>query len=289
MQKTNNPYNKSLLNVGILTIVLGITLGVVTIIINLHKYVNNINKYSDENKYILEVEIAENDNNYTQYIDEQKSLNADKQNYQKELAEISKNSNDSEQKAKLEGKIADINIRLEELEQLKYSSLTEKNKLRKEYNEVIKTLDEKTKPKALIKCYLVGFAIILVTINCGAYFIHLAFRPDADDVILNQQMKINKEYEEKLLTLKNMNNNKELKTSNTSKAIAEMPKKKDSQASGNSKMNNSTNNINNKSTNKKNYHNNSKNYNHSNSPRKNKTNLNNSNKSNNSVKNNTAK
>ena len=289
MQKTNNPYNKSLLNVGILTIVLGITLGVVTIIINLHKYVNNINKYSDENKYILEVEIAENDNNYTQYVDEQKSLNTDKQKYQKELAEISKNSNDSEQKAKLEGKIADINIRLEELEQLKYSSLTEKNKLRKEYNEVIKTLDEKTKPKALIKCYLVEFAIILVTINCGAYFIHLAFRPDAYDVILNQQMKINKEYEEKLLTLKNMNNNKELKNSNTSKDIAEMPKKKDSQVSGNSKIDNSTNNINTKSTNKKNYHNNSKNYNHSNGPRKNKTNLNNSNKSNNSVKSKTAK
>ena len=151
---------------------------------------------------------------------------------------------------------------------------------------MIKTLDEKTKPKALIKCYLVGFAIILVTINCGAYFIHLAFRPDADDVILNQQMKINKEYEEKLLTLKNMNNNKELKNS---KDIAEMPKKKDNQASGNSKIDNSTNNINNKSTNKKNYHNNSKNYNHSNGPRKNKTNLNNSNKSNNSVKSKTAK
>ena len=154
---------------------------------------------------------------------------------------------------------------------------------------MIKTLDEKTKPKALIKCYLVGFAIILVTINCGAYFIHLAFRPDADDVILNQQMKINKEYEEKLLTLKNMNNNKELKNSNTSKDTVEMPKKKDSQVSGNSKIDNSTNNINNKSTNKKNYHNNSKNYNHSNGPRKNKTNLNNSNKSNNSVKSKTAK
>ena len=154
---------------------------------------------------------------------------------------------------------------------------------------MIKTLDEKTKPKALIKCYLVGFAIILVTINCGAYFIHLAFRHDADDVILNQQMKINKEYEEKLLTLKNMNNNKELKNSNPSKNIAEMPKKKDSQVSGNSKIDNSTNNINTKSTNKKNYHNNSKNYNHSNGPRKNKTNLNNSNKSNNSVKSKTAK
>ena len=289
MQSTNNPYNKTMLMAGILTIVLGIILGVITIIINLNKYVNNINRYTEENKYTIEAKITENDNNYNSYVDEIKSLNEDKLLYQKELATFSKKDYVSKEYKEIEQKITNINAKLEELEQLKYSSLTEKNKLRKEYNEVLEVLAEKESAKSLVKCYLVGFAIIIVTINAGAYFIHLAFRPDADDVILNQQMKINKEYEEKLLTLKNMNNNKELKNSNTYKDIAEMPKKKDNQASGNSKIDNSTNNINNKSTNKKNYHNNSKNYNHSNGPRKNKTNLNNSNKSNNSVKSKTAK
>ena len=43
--------------------------------------------------------------------------------------------------------------------------------------------------------------IIIVTINAGAYFIHLAFKPDIDDVILKNQIKIDKEYEEKLLLL----------------------------------------------------------------------------------------
>ena len=201
MQSTNNPYNKTMLMAGILTIVLGIILGVITIIINLNKYVNNINRYTEENKYTIEAKITENDNNYNSYVDEIKSLNEDKLLYQKELATFSKNDYVSKEYKEIEQKITNINAKLEELEQLKYSSLTEKNKLRKEYNEVLEVLAEKESAKSLVKCYLVGFAIIIVTINAGAYFIHLAFKPDIDDVILKNQIKIDKEYEEKLLLL----------------------------------------------------------------------------------------
>lgn len=201
MQSTNNPYNKTMLMAGILTIVLGIILGVITIIINLNKYVNNINRYTEENKYTIEAKITENDNNYNSYVDEIKSLNEDKLLYQKELATFSKKDYVSKEYKEIEQKITNINAKLEELEQLKYSSLTEKNKFRKEYNEVLEVLAEKESAKSLVKCYLVGFAIIIVTINAGAYFIHLAFKPDIDDVILKNQIKIDKEYEEKLLLL----------------------------------------------------------------------------------------
>ena len=76
MQSTNNPYNKTMLMAGILTIVLGIILGVITIIINLNKYVNNINRYTEENKYTIEAKITENDNNYNSYVDEIKEISA---------------------------------------------------------------------------------------------------------------------------------------------------------------------------------------------------------------------
>ena len=69
MQSTNNPYNKPMLMAVILTIVLGIILGVITIIINLNKYVNNINRYTEENKYTIKAKITENDNNYNSYVD----------------------------------------------------------------------------------------------------------------------------------------------------------------------------------------------------------------------------
>ena len=164
MQNTNNPYNKSMLIAGILTIVLGIILGVITIMINLSKHINNINRYTIENKYTIEAQILENDNNYNTYVNEIESLNEDKQLYQRELASL-KNNFDSKKYKELEQKIKNINTRLEELEQLKYSSLTEKNKLRKEYTTVLKVLDEKESAKSLVKCYLVGFAIIIVTIN----------------------------------------------------------------------------------------------------------------------------
>lgn len=252
MQSTNNPYNKPMLMAGILTIVLGIILGVITIIINLNKYVNNINQYTEENKYTIEAKITENDNNYNSYVDEIKSLNEDKQLYQKELASL-KNNYDSEKYKELEQKIAAITDRLEELEQLKYSSLTEKNKLRKEYNEVLKVLDEKESTKSLVKCYLVGFAIIIVTINAGAYFIHLAFKPDVDDVILKNQIKIDKEYEKKLLQLQKntIDNKKESVVEN--KVPASQPEvKKDTINKSNNKQ----------STKKKNYNNSKKNNNH---------------------------
>lgn len=260
MQSTNNPYNKPMLMAGILTIVLGIILGVITIIINLNKYVNNINQYTEKNKYTIEAKITENDNNYNSYVDEIKSLNEDKLLYQRELAAFSKNDYGSKEYKEIEQKITNINARLEELEQLKYSSLTEKNKLRKEYNEVIKVLDEKESTKSLVKCYLVGFAIIIVTINAGAYFIHLAFKPDVDDVILKNQIKIDKEYEKKLLQLQKntIDNKKENVVEN--KVPASQPEvKKDTINKSNNKQ----------STKKKNYNNSNRTYNRNNNSKKN--------------------
>lgn len=260
MQSTNNPYNKPMLIAGILTIVLGIILGVITIIINLNKYVNNINQYTEKNKYTIEAKITENDNNYNSYVDEIKSLNEDKLLYQRELAAFSKNDYGSKEYKEIEQKITSINARLEELEQLKYSSLTEKNKLRKEYNEVLKVLDEKESTKSLVKCYLVGFAIIIVTINAGAYFIHLAFKPDVDDVILKNQIKIDKEYEKKLLQLQKntIDNKKESVVEN--KVPASQPEvKKDTINKSNNKQ----------STKKKNYNNSNRTYNRNNNSKKN--------------------
>ena len=244
MQSTNNPYNKSMLIAGILTIVLGIILGVITIMINLSKYINNINQYTIENKYTIESQMLENNNNYNAYVSETKSLNEDKQLYQKELASL-KNNFDSKEYKELEQKIKNINTRLEELEQLKYSSLTEKNKLRKEYTTVLKVLDEKESAKSLVKCYLVGFAIIIVTINAGAYFIHLAYKPDTDDVILKNQIRIDKEYEEKLLqlqknTIDTTKENKEsLKQPEVTSKIKNKPKNNNSQSSKKKMSNNS--------------------------------------------------
>lgn len=260
MQSTNNPYNKPMLIAGILTIVLGIILGVITVIINLNKYVNNINQYTEKNKYTIEAKITENDNNYNSYVDEIKSLNEDKLLYQRELASFSKNDYGSKEYKEIEQKITSINARLEELEQLKYSSLTEKNKLRKEYNEVLRVLDEKESTKSLVKCYLVGFAIIIVTINAGAYFIHLAFKPDVDDVILKNQIKIDKEYEKKLLQLQKntIDNKKESVVEN--KIPASQPEvKKDTINKSNNKQ----------STKKKNYNNSNRNYNRNNNSKKN--------------------
>lgn len=260
MQSTNNPYNKTMLMAGILTIVLGIILGVITIIINLNKYVNNINRYTEENKYTIEAKITENDNNYNSYVDEIKSLNEDKLLYQKELATFSKKDYVSKEYKEIEQKITNINAKLEELEQLKYSSLTEKNKLRKEYNEVLEVLAEKESAKSLVKCYLVGFAIIIVTINAGAYFIHLAFKPDIDDVILKNQIKIDKEYEEKLLLLQKNTLDKKKESIVENKIPASQSEVKQ----------NTSNKSNNKqSTKKKNYNNSNRTYNRNNNLKKN--------------------
>lgn len=260
MQSTNNPYNKTMLMAGILTIVLGIILGVITIIINLNKYVNNINRYTEENKYTIEAKITENDNNYNSYVDEIKSLNEDKLLYQKELATFSKKDYVSKEYKEIEQKITNINAKLEELEQLKYSSLTEKNKLRKEYNEVLEVLAEKESAKSLVKCYLVGFAIIIVTINAGAYFIHLAFKPDIDDVILKNQIKIDKEYEEKLLLLQKNTLDKKKESIVENKIPASQSEVKQ----------NTSNKSNNKqSPKKKNYNNSNRTYNRNNNFKKN--------------------
>ena len=66
-----------------------------------------------------------------------------------------------------------------------------------------------------------GFAIILVTVNAGAYFIHLAFQPDLDDIILKNQLKIDKERERKEIeVLKAINNDVIIPKSDTNNDAA---------------------------------------------------------------------
>lgn len=214
MQSTNNPYNKSLLVAGIVTVIVGLILGIGTIILNLNKYLANLNKYTSDDKIALEAKMSSNDSEYDNYVKEIDSLKIEKQTLQNELAELPKTSNNSTKYLELEQKINSINSRLEELEKLKYSNLTEKNNLRKNYNEVVACLEEKDSPKGIIKCYLVGFAIIIVTITTSAYLIHLAFQPDADDLILKKQLEIDNAYNKK--------NDTEALQEATNKVLAEM-------------------------------------------------------------------
>ena len=190
MQNTNNPYNKSYLVAGITTIIIGIVLGIGAIMFNLNKYLTDVNKYTYNDKIALERKMTSNDTEYDNYVTKIESLKIEKQTLQKELSELPKTSNNSTKYLELEKKIDTINSSLEELEKLKYSSLTEKNNLRKNYNEVLDYLERKDSPKGIIKCYLAGFAIIIVSITTSAYLIHLAFQPDTDDLILKKQLEI---------------------------------------------------------------------------------------------------
>ena len=151
MQNTNNPYNKSYLVAGITTVIIGIVLGIGVIIFNLNKYLTDVNKYTYNDKIALERKMTSNDTEYDNYVTKIESLKIEKQTLQKELSELPKTSNNSTKYLELEKKIDTINSGLEELEKLKYSSLTEKNNLRKNYNEVLDYLERKDSPKGIIK------------------------------------------------------------------------------------------------------------------------------------------
>ena len=162
--------------------------------------------------------MTSNDTEYDNYVTKIESLKIEKQTLQKELSELPKTSNNSTKYLELEKKIDTINSGLEELEKLKYSSLTEKNNLRKNYNEVLDYLERKDSPKGIIKCYLAGFAIIIVSITTSAYLIHLAFQPDTDDLILKKQLEIDNA---------NKKNTSEVLEEATNKVLAEMSSTKE--------------------------------------------------------------
>lgn len=218
MQNTNNPYNKSYLVAGITTVIIGIVLGIGAIMFNLNKYLTDVNKYTYNDKIELERKMTSNDTEYDNYVTKIESLKIEKQTLQKELSELPKTSNNSTKYLELEKKIDTINNGLEELEKLKYSSLTEKNNLRKNYNEVLDYLERKDSPKGIIKCYLAGFAIIIVSITTSAYLIHLAFQPDTDDLILKKQLEIDNA---------NKKNTSEVLEEATNKVLAEMSSTKE--------------------------------------------------------------
>lgn len=218
MQNTNNPYNKSYLVAGITTVIIGIVLGIGAIMFNLNKYLTDVNKYTYNDKIALERKMASNDTEYDNYVTKIESLKIEKQTLQKELSELPKTSNNSTKYLELEKKIDTINSGLEELEKLKYSSLTEKNNLRKNYNEVLDYLERKDSPKGIIKCYLAGFAIIIVSITTSAYLIHLAFQPDTDDLILKKQLEIDNA---------NKKSTSEVLEEATNKVLAEMSSTKE--------------------------------------------------------------
>lgn len=218
MQNTNNPYNKSYLVAGITTVIIGIVLGIGVIMFNLNKYLTDVNKYTYNDKIALERKMTSNDTEYDNYVTKIESLKIEKQTLQKELSELPKTSNNSTKYLELEKKIDTINSGLEELEKLKYSILTEKNNLRKNYNEVLDYLERKDSPKGIIKCYLAGFAIIIVSITTSAYLIHLAFQPDTDDLILKKQLEIDNA---------NKKSTSEVLEEATNKVLAEMSSTKE--------------------------------------------------------------
>lgn len=261
MQNTNNPYNKSHLVAGITTIIIGIVLGIGAIMFNLNKYLTDVNKYTYNDKIALERKMTSNDTEYDNYVTKIESLKIEKQTLQKELSELPKTSNNSTKYLELEKKIDTINSGLEELEKLKYSSLTEKNNLRKNYNEVLDYLERKDSPKGIIKCYLAGFAIIIVSITTSAYLIHLAFQPDTDDLILKKQLEIDNANKKNTSEVLEEATNKVLDEMSSTKEVFQETKKtlsSDSNSSSKLKTNTSKNHNNyknNKTTSKNNnYH-----------------------------------
>ena len=261
MQNTNNPYNKSYLVAGITTIIIGIILGIGAIMFNLNKYLTDVNKYTYNDKIALERKMTSNDTEYDNYVTKIESLKIEKQTLQKELSELPKTSNNSTKYLELEKKIDTINSGLEELEKLKYSSLTEKNNLRKNYNEVLEYLERKDSPKGIIKCYLAGFAIIIVSITTSAYLIHLAFQPDTDDLILKKQLEIDNANKKSTSEVLEEATNKVLDEMSSTKEVFQETKKtlsSDSNSSSKIKTNtfkNHNNYKNNKTTSKNNnYH-----------------------------------
>lgn len=274
MQNTNNPYNKSYLVAGITTIIIGLVLGIGVIMFNLNKYLTNVNKYTSNDKIALEREMTSNDTEYDSYVTEIESLKIEKQTLQKELSELPKTSNNSTKYLELEKKIDTINTRLEELEKLKYSSLTKKNNLRKNYNEVLDYLEKKDSPKGIIKCYLVGFAIIIVSITTSAYLIHLAFQPDEDYLVLKKQLEIDNANKKSTSKVLEEATNKVLAEMSSPKEVFQETKRtlsSDSNSSSKSKTTTSKNHNNyknNKTTSKNN------NYHHSNQNNKKSSNSN---------------
>ena len=261
MQNTNNPYNKSYLVAGITTVIIGIVLGIGVIIFNLNKYLTDVNKYTYNDKIALERKMTSNDTEYDNYVTKIESLKIEKQTLQKELSELPKTSNNSTKYLELEKKIDTINSGLEELEKLKYSSLTEKNNLRKNYNEVLDYLERKDSPKGIIKCYLAGIAIIIVSITTSAYLIHLAFQPDTDDLILKKQLEIDNANKKSTSEVLEEATNKVLAEMSSTKEVFQETKKTlsyDSNSSSKIKTNTSKNHNNyknNKTTSKNNnYH-----------------------------------
>lgn len=186
-KKNKRPTNKLLVILSVFVMLFGVLIGTMVIFTDLDKYFNSISKYAEQDKLVLENSISENEELYNNYIEEIKSLNKEKERYQNLLLETKSTSSEY---IIYQEKISEINTSLETLDSKKYATLSEKNNLQKEYIKVVEALDKKENSYYLISCYFLGFIVIIGGIILGMIFLHKAYLPDTDDIILEQQQKI---------------------------------------------------------------------------------------------------
>ena len=193
-EKARRPYNKSMLVGGISLILIGLILGICIILFNLNTYANTISKYTESDKIAVEKEITLNDENYNYYVEKSKELTATKQKYQREIAKLHQDEIENEKYLELDAKITEITKDIEEVDSKKYASVAKKNQLRQEYEKIESALNAKENPFGLVKCYIIGLVIIIITLIGGACLINYSFQPDMDEIILNNQKRIDAEF-----------------------------------------------------------------------------------------------
>ena len=193
-EKARRPYNKSMLVGGISLILIGLILGICIILFNLNTYANTISKYTESDKIAVEKEITLNDENYNYYVEKSKELTATKQKYQREIAKLHQDEIGNEKYLELDAKITEITKNIEEVDSKKYASVAKKNQLRQEYEKIESALNAKENPFGLIKRYIIGLVIIIITLIGGACLINYSFQPDMDEIILNNQKRIDAEF-----------------------------------------------------------------------------------------------
>jgi len=219
-KKYKRPKKKIFIILSVVIMLFGILLGTLTIFANLNKYFNNISKYTQQDKISLENQIKENDNKYNDFLTQIDDLTKQKEKYVKALADTEKSSADY---IIYQDKIKEISSELETLDGEKYSLLAEKNNLQKEYNNVIVALSKKENSYYLISCYFLGFIIIIGAIVLGIVFLHKGYKPDYDDIILENQRKIDeaqkekREQQKKELAIKKQNNDTQIKNTSNAK------------------------------------------------------------------------
>jgi len=187
MKDKKHPTNKIFVILSVFVMLFGILVGTILIFSELDKYFNSISKYTEQDKVVLENTIKDNEEKYNEYLEQIQSLTKEKEQYQFLLSDL---KNTSAEYILYQEKISEISKELETLDSEKYTTLSEKNNLQKEYINVIEALNKKENSYYLISCYFLGFIVIIGGIIIGIVLLSKAYKPDFDDIILEQQKKI---------------------------------------------------------------------------------------------------